>query len=119
MRKALWVMLLLAIPVLAGCSFPETPAQPPPGFIFTHYKAPLKIDFDDTKLGTKTGKASTQYFNIPIFGSWSLAWNEADIASALQKAQAAGGITEVTHADYEFFNVLTVYGKFTVIAHGE
>ena len=118
MRNLLLVFLLLAVLVsIGGCGSLKTPLQPPGGFVYTRYKAPLSLDFDGTVLGSKTGSSSTRYFMIPFIYA-SFAWDEADVAHALMDAQYRGGITEVTHANYEYLNVLGIYAQFKVEAHG-
>jgi len=88
--------------------------QPPPGVLYSHFRAPLSTDYKDTVAAGKTGEASTLYFWEPILGT-SWAWRDASIQTAASKA----GITKVAYADYEAFAVLGIFGKFRVIVHGQ
>jgi len=119
MRKRTVLFLLPALVGLcAGCALSRTPVAPPAGAIFTHYKAPLTVDFDNTKVCNKVGRASTFYFRVPYVSSLvdlSFAWNRCDIEAAARE----GGLRTVHYADYEVFQVLDVFGRFTVHAYGE
>ncbi len=106
--------------LISGCTlvpgfspFPNTPVLPPPGFIFTNYKAPLTVDFKGDELGSKKGSASTMYLHEPFLQT-SWAWGDVSIEAAAQN----GGIKEVTYADYEVLAVLGLFGRFTIYAHG-
>ncbi|MHC4471261.1 MAG: TRL-like family protein [Planctomycetota bacterium] len=95
---------------LSGCAgMVHAPIVPPPGLIYSGFKAPLDGDMDPTVKGSKTGSAYTEC----ILG-W-VAWGDASVHTAASN----GGLTKVHHADYEMFNVLGVYSKFTVRVYGE
>lgn len=97
-------------------NFLKAPVIPPMGGIFTNVKAPLSIDYDKTNANpSKTGTAHTLYVRDPILTGQSFAWQSCSIADAA----ANGGISTVEYADYEHFSVLGIFGKFTVIAHGD
>ena len=119
MRKSIALFLLPALVVLfAGCALSGAPVSPPGGLLFSHYKAPLTVDFDKTKVCDKVGHASTFYLKIPYVSSFvdlSFAWNRCDIDAAAKQ----GGLGTVHYADYEVFTVLDVFGRFTVHAYGE
>jgi len=53
------------------------------------------------------------WIRIPFIGPF--AWRDASI----EAAAAEGGISTVHYADYDWLQVLTVFGQFTVIAHGD
>ncbi len=82
---ALFAMALLGL-FLTGCGALMTaPVVPPPGLIFTQYKAPLQTDFggeagEGTRLGTRMGTSQTQYLNIPIMGMWTFGWDDGSLA---------------------------------------
>jgi len=118
-RTIFLVMLLFALAALAGGCGLQAPVRPPIGLLYTSHKAPLKVDFDNTTLGAKAGEAHTSFVNIPIFVSWSFAWDKTDLDTLLEDAKAEGGITECSHADYDHLSVLGIYQRFTVVAHGE
>ena len=100
-------LFLLAVTTLGGCYW--TPVIPPSGGVFTSIEAPLDIDYANTDLGSKRGEAHT----TAILGM--IAWGDA----STQAAAGDGGISTIQHADYEYFNVLGVYQKFTVKVYGE
>lgn len=97
-------------------SFPRVPVIPPSGFIFTDVKAPLQTSFDATSFGSRVGRAHTFYVRIPIPNyDISFAFEDASIAKAARK----GDITQVKHVDYEMFQVLGLFGKYTTVVYGD
>jgi len=109
MKKVLSLCILLALVfVSSGCAgFARAPVVPPLGWLYNDTKAPMDVDFKATTLG-KSGQATTQ--NVLGF----VAWGDA----STQTAAANGGISTIEHADYELFNVLGVYSKFTTTVYG-
>ncbi len=110
--------LLLACAAAAlcwGCTTWRAPVEPPPGLLFTHYRAPLTADVAGVPTGGKTGTASTLYVRDPIITGMGIAWADASI----EAAAAEGDITKIHYADYEVLSVLGVFGQFTVRVHGE
>ena len=99
---------------LAGCISMRAPVQPPVGLLFTSYKAPLSVNYDETPVCEKRGEASTLCVRDVIFTGLTLAWGKA----GLDDAARAGGLTTVEYADYEYLSILGVFGQFKVIAHG-
>ncbi len=115
MRKCIALLDVAVLLVgLSGCALPRVPVQPPPGVLFSHYRAPLSTDYKDTAVAGKTGEASTFFIWEPIFDT-TWAWDDASIQTAASRA----GITKIAYADYEAFSVLSMFGKFKVIVHGE
>lgn len=107
MKKALSVAASIgAVALLSGCL--TAPVMPPPGMIYNEYQAPLDYTQENSSVGTKSGSAET----MSILGCVAL--GDASIKTAAKN----GGITQVTGADYEYFNVLGVYQKYTTIVHG-
>ena len=95
---------------LVGCAgFYVAPVVPPPGFVYTEYRAPVDIDAANSPI---TGKRGTAY-SENILGL--VAWGDASVKAAADSA----GIRKVEHIDYEVFNVLGVYSKFSVVVYGE
>jgi len=97
-----------------GCY--RAPVKPPPGFIYADIQAPLSFLFADTKMGSEAAKASeshNSYFAL-IHPGLSLAFD----SSAVERIARDGGISEVSSADYSYFNVLGVYSTFTVNVRG-
>ena len=116
--RNLSLVLALAVVVFAasGCISFTTPVQPPNGGIWSQYKAPLSTDFNNTKSAGKTGRSEVSHVWIwPLHSALSATWDDASI----QRAAASGGITQVAYVDYEWMQVLGIYGRLTVIAHGE
>lgn len=112
MKKIILVLplCLLLMVVFSGCAgFIQAPFIPGYGALYASYKAPLNVELDGTKLGTKTGTASAEN----ILGL--IATGDASI----QAAAAAGNIKTINHADYELQNILGVYSKTTVIVYGD
>ena len=91
------------------------PVQPPPGFIYTHYFAPLSTNMEKTAaLATKTGKASTTFIRF-FYPGLDVAFDDASIEQAARN----GAITKIHYADYEYTMVLGIFGRFTTIVYGE
>jgi hypothetical protein len=93
----------------------RAPVRPPAGLLYTNQHAPLLVDFRDTELGTKHGKATVSYFQDILLTGINVAWGDA----SLEKAARNGNIQKLRHADYEVFNVLGVFIRFTVHAYGD
>jgi len=111
-------MALVAGAFLSGCVDLRAPVIPPHGLIFTHYKAPLNTDLNSARLGTKRGTSQAYYLYVP-YVYLDFAWDRADIRSALEEAKRSGGITRLSHADYEYLSVLWIFAQFKVEAYGE
>lgn len=109
MKRSLAVLVLAFWLVPAsGCQL--APVVPPIGILFNNTEAPLDVDFDETQLGSKVGKASTTSV------LWLFAWGDASTAAAARD----GGITTIRHADYEFLNVfLGIYASYTTVVRGD
>lgn len=99
-------LLLGANLLLVGCI--RAPFVPPTGWVFTQVKAPLDVDYSKTSVPAKSGKAEA----ICVLGLVSV----GDVST--QTAAAAGGIGTIDHADYEYFNILGLFQKTTVIVYG-
>ena len=115
MRTTRRLLLLASLLLCAGCAAWHTPVVPPRGLLYTDYSAPLTMAFDDTPVGGKTGTASTFFLGVPFVFRRAFAWDDASV----QKAAEAGGLSRVDYADYHILSVLGVFGKFTIIAHGD
>lgn len=107
MRAAtrLAVTMLLSLTLWSGgCAV--TPVMPPRGALYTNQKAPL---FPGRETGSKEGRASTR---MVLF---LFAWGDGSIDTAARNGQ----ITQIKHLDYELYNVLGVYQRYTTIVRGE
>ena len=95
---------LLAIGV-AGCL--SAPFQPPGGVVsVTTAPLPTEGNWD---VGSKRGEASS----FSVLGLY--ASGDCSIATAARN----GGLKKISHVDYEYFNVIGIWQKATVIAYGE
>lgn len=95
---------------LSGCAgFYSAPVIPPKGFFYSNYSAPVTTEFNNTQTTEKRGTGWTK----SVLGLF--AWGDASMRSAAESA----GITKIEHVDYEFYNVLGVYSRFTIIVTGQ
>jgi hypothetical protein len=89
--------LLLAAVLMAGCAY-------------SHIQGPLDTNFDNTVLGSKIGKAHTRSV------LWLFAWGNGGTKAAAEE----GGITTITHADFEYrVFLLGIYTQVTTVVYGE
>ena len=93
---------------LAGCGY-QAPVMPPRAALYSRITAPMDYDMGGEKVGTKTGRASSNQ----VLGLF--AWGDA----STQAAAKNGSITKIDHADYEYMNVWFFYARFTTIVIGE
>ncbi len=98
----------------------KTPVAPPPGFLYTHYKAPL--DAGPGPTGTRRGTATHHQIGLPPLpfpgltsGIDLFSWGDASIKTAA----ANGGIRQVRQTDYEYTVVLLIYRRFVTEVHGD
>lgn len=94
----------------------RAPVVPPFGLVFTQFRAPLEFDAQSQQIdfGRRQGIAEAHYIFIPFLGI-DFAWGDG----SLQTAARNGGLKRITHADYDYFSVLTVYQKVTFNAYGD
>lgn len=108
MKRLVLIAVAAAVCVgIAGCY--STPVMPPGGWAIANIKAPLSADnFKVSVETTKTGLAMVEnYLGLISIGDCSI-----------ETAAKQGGIKTIEYADYEYFNVLGVYQKFTIKLHG-
>ena len=112
MKTITLAMLGIGLLVFSGCASPQSEFVPPGGVLFTSYKAPLLVHYDNATVGRNSGNASASYLHVPFVlgGLLEFAWNDC----SLNKAVEDGRFTRVGSADYSFFSVLGVYAKTTV-----
>ena len=103
------VTVLASTLLLTGCIGFGAPVHPPTGLLYTSIRAPIDIDSDETQLGTKQGRSTSS----TILGL--VAWGDASTRAAAE----AGGVTTIRHVDYEYFDILSVYGTFTTVVYGD
>ncbi len=107
-RKIVAMAGALAITVgLSGCLV--APVMPPMGAVFTDYKAPLDWDQQASQVGAREGRSET----MSILGLVALG------DGSIREAARDGGITTIHGADYEYFNVLGIYQRYTTIVYGD
>lgn len=126
--------LAVAVGLLAGCGAgfhmrpdapyralrkAKTPVAPPPGLIYTHYKAPLSAATGE--VGSRTGESTSHQIGLPPLpfpglttGLSLFSWGDASRESAVRE----GGISQVTQVDYDFTVVLMIYRRFRTEVHG-
>ena len=109
MKHAL-LLLFAVVVVVASVGCYSTPVMPPAGWIVSNYKAPLSADNQGVEAGgAKEGMATVEcYLALVSIGDCSI-----------EEAVKEEGITDISYVDYEYFNVLGVYQRFTVIVHGD
>lgn len=93
--------------LFSGCLV--APFEPPMGMIFSDVKAPLMVDYDKAQVSPKSGRAES----VCILGLVTTGDN------SIQAAAAQGGIQTIEHVDYQYFNVIGVYQKTTVVVFGQ
>jgi hypothetical protein len=100
LKKNRYIVILglaLAVLMFQGCAY-------------SHVQGPLDTNFDNTVLGSKTGRADTHCV------LWLFAWGDAGTRAAAK----AGGITTITHADFEYtFYLFGVYSRVSTVVYGE
>lgn len=91
---------------------------PPPGLLYSDFKAPQRPAVG--AVGSKKGTATVHSIGIPpnpwtgLLG-WSLfSWGDASAETAKQ----SGGISEISHVDYDFRLILMIYRRYTTEVYG-
>ena len=91
------IFLLMAALLLQGCAY-------------SHIQGPLDTNFDSTVLGSKVGKSDIRSV------LWLFSWGDGGTKAAAEE----GGITTITHADFEYYIVLFgIYARVTTVVYGE
>ena len=81
-----------------------------PGCIYWNVTSPLDDNLDETRLGTKVGRASA--YSV----LWLVAWGDAGTQAAAEN----GDISVIRHADSQTLAVLMfLYTKQTTIVYGD
>lgn len=101
-RLTIVAVIVVCGALLLGCATPF-----PVGSLYTELKLPLGATGE--KSGTKVGTAEcVSYLSLITTG-------DASIATAMRN----GGITKVSHVDWEVRNILGLVGNYKVIVYGE
>ena len=105
LRTAVMFFGSLTVICFSGCL--SAPFQPPSGMVSVT-KAPLSLE-GRWDVGAKSGEASS----FSVLGLY--ASGDCSISAAARN----GGLKKIYYVDYEYFNVIGIWQKATVIAHGE
>ena len=79
------------------------------GCAYSHIQGPLDTNFDNTQLGDKEGRSHTRSV------LWLFAWGNGGTRAAADD----GGITTITHADFEYtIYLFGIYTRVTTVVYG-
>lgn len=110
MKTITQAMLGISLLVFFGCMSPKSAFVPPSGVLFTSYKAPLLVSYDDAAVSRHGGEASASYFHDWVLTGLDFAWNDCSLNEAVKE----GRFTRVGSADYSFLSILGIYAQTTV-----
>ena len=80
------------------------------GCVYTNIQRPLGTEYNETELGTKTGRASNRSL------LWLVAWGDGGTKAAAEN----GEIKVIRHADIQLFTLLFgLYLETTTIVYGD
>lgn len=103
MKKKMMLAALAAAGLLAGCATPY-----PVGTIYTEVKLPTTAT-SNTGTPSKVGVAEcTSVLSMVATGDCSY-----------EAAKRNGGITKVTHADWDAKNILGIFGTYKLTVRGD
>ena len=104
MKKMMWfVSLAVTLCFLTGCA-----TSMPIGGLYTELKLPITATGESGK-NLKVGTAEC----MSVLGL--VATGDASIATAMRN----GGITKVSHVDWEAKNILGIIGNYKVVVYGQ
>lgn len=109
--RAMFAVAASALVGLATTGCLQAPVVPPTGIIYSGVQAPLDYENAESQVAPslKEGRASSHnILGLVAYGD-----------SSLEAAAAQGNITTAHTADYDYFNVLFVYQRYTTIVRGE
>ena len=104
MRSAIFASLAVICLLASGCIVRSDVG----GSLFLDQQGIVAVTDADTK-GDKTGEAQA----MSILGMVGLG------DATLTTAMANGGITKATHVDFKSWQVLGIYGTYTVVVYGK
>jgi hypothetical protein len=108
----------------------KTAVKPPPGLLYSKYKAPLVFrpqisaigDFKPITFGSKVGTSTAISIGLPplpfpglALGVELFSWGDASGEAAAKSA----GIQEVDHSDYQFEVYLAIFRRVTIEVYGD
>ena len=92
----------VAVAMLTGCA-----SYMPVGNLYTGVTLP--VDASSNGGGTKVGKSTAKsYLGMVAIGD-----------ASIETAKKNGGISKVTHIDWDAKNFLGLYGEYTTTVHGD
>ena len=103
-KSILSAVSILSILFLTGCATPY-----PVGSLFTQLELPVATTSNPVSSSSKKGTAVCKSY---------LSWIAVGDAS-IEAAAKDGGITKITHIDWEVENILGIYGVYTLTVYGE
>ena len=106
MRYVLLLVLAVVCVGVVGCY--STPIMPPTGWVYSEFKAPLDPNLEKTTLGKPGVALTTSILGMVALGDCSI-----------EAAAKNGNLKTINYADYEYYNILGIYQKFTVKVYGE
>jgi hypothetical protein len=110
--------------LLDGCATrAHMGVMPPTGWIFTHYRAPMRLRMGEAASvpcggNLKQGSTTVRALTLPLphtFNLIGVGWGDAELDAAARNA----GITTIYYADYDWLEVLHIYRRATVHVYGE
>jgi hypothetical protein len=103
MRKMLFLSLVVVCFFISSCA-----TQIPIGFLFTDLKLPVTATGEGGK-NLKVGTAEcTSILGLVATGD-----------ASIEAAKNNGGITKISHVDWEARNILGIVGTYQVIVYGQ
>lgn len=107
-RKFLATIAIFASSLLLhGCY--TAPIETPPGILFSDISSTVSTDMNRTPVSVAEGRARS-YSVLGI-----IAWGDSSLTAAARE----GKLKYVTHLDFEYYNILFCYQRFTLVARGE
>ena len=80
------------------------------GCLYTHVRAPMDRNFDNTELGAREGRSSIHTV------LWLVSWGDGGTKAAAEK----GEMTVIRHADSELrLFIFGLYSRMTTIVYGD
>lgn len=104
MIKLISPILVVILAFFTGCATPF-----PVGGAFTDVQLPVMATSNPSSTSTKKGTATCKsYLSLIAVGD-----------ASIEEAARNGGISKISHIDWDAENVLGVYGIYTITVYGE
>ena len=108
MKQVKLIIITFVVTVLLGGCV-QAPVIPPTGLIYSDFDAPISTISASNDLGSKRGVSTVK----SVLGLFS--WGDGSVKAAANN----GGITQLRHLDYKFFNLLFIYQRYDTVAYGD